>query len=203
MPETFAGFRFLLAELHQFGLLLGRKDKALVLVLLLLLQFVDLALGLLLAFLQALDFALELLIGGGFHRLHFLERPVLRRATAHADQVAVPGQLLDSVLGEVQVAVERLGKIAEGRLNLAQREIVVDHIRVADQDHRVVVRGFLEPIRRLFFFLFLIRFFVRVLVLLLFFRRAVGESRLEFPGQPDRQRVSGAGGLELLHDVLP
>ena len=68
--QFLADLRLLLAEIVELGLLLRRQDEALVLVLLLLLQFAQLLLGFVQALLQLLDFRLA---AGLRRRLHLLD----------------------------------------------------------------------------------------------------------------------------------
>ena len=103
--QFLAGLGLLLAEIVQLGLLLGRKDKALVFVLLLLLQFAQALLGVLQALLQLVNLGLPARLGLGLHLLDPREGPGQRGAAAHADEVAVAGHLLDQVLRQVQIGV--------------------------------------------------------------------------------------------------
>ena len=130
------------------------------------------------------------------------------RPAAHRDQVVVAGQLLDGVLGKVQVAVHGLGQIAERRLDLPQGHVIEQHVGVANEDHGSVLGAFLEGIIRLFLRRFLLRLagsFLLVLVLLVLilfvFGLAAREGGLEFAGQADREPVGRAGRFEFLQNV--
>jgi len=65
-------------------------------------------------------------------------------AAPHPDQVVIAGEQFDGILRKIQVAVHRHREIAERRLHLSQRKLVVQHIDVSDQDDGVVGPGFLQ-----------------------------------------------------------
>ena len=149
---------------------------------------------------QFLDLAAIRFLGLFLHPFHHRERPVQRGAAAHADEVAVPRQLLDHALRETQVAV-RLDddSLSEQVLHLDAHGIK-NHVAVANQDHHAVRGRFLERIVRLG--LGLLFPFLLVSVVLLFGRLVarfpVGEGGFEFTGQTDGQGVFFVGRLEIL-----
>ena len=78
---------------------------------------------------------------------------VARSPAADGDEIVVSGELLDHALGETQVAVQRHDHALPDRLNLPDRERILNHVGVADEHDRVCLRRFFQAwFGRRFFF---------------------------------------------------
>src|SRR5262249_18992485 len=130
----------------DFGLLFGRQEKALLALFLRALQFVELLLGFLQGGFEFLDFALITFLGLGLHFFDAGERLADIGAAANRGQVVVAAHLLDEILGEIQIVIQGLRDHPEDAVHLADRKLVIQHIRVAKQHDRIIGLGFLERI---------------------------------------------------------
>ena len=119
-----------------------RNDEALALVLFAL-EFVELALRVLEAFLEFLDLGAVVFLGLGLHLADDGEGAVQGGAAAGADQIAVAGELLNEVLQQREIAIEgHDDALAEHFLN-PHADLVEQHVGVGDEDHGGVA-GFLQ-----------------------------------------------------------
>ncbi len=187
------GHRFLIVL--QFFLLFGREDELLLVAGFAGLQFTDFAFGFGLRSLQRLEFVLPFFAGFGLHVLQAGEGAVEAGPAAQADEIIVPGQLLDEALHQVQIAVHGPHQpIAQEILHL-HANLVTEQVAVAHQNDDAVRLGFLQ-----------LRFVGLVVGFVLFvlggLGRAVGEGGFEFASQSHRQSVVDVGRLEVLDDLL-
>ena len=147
------------------------------------LQLVDFRLDLLDVLFKLLDLLLEAFVRLQFHITDTLERAVRAATRTDAEQHAVAAHVFDQILRERQIVVQWLDENLPHELLPFNADRIVQHVGIADEHDRALLRGFLQPAA--------FRRFGRLRCFFAFFRGrrriAVGIRRLELARQLDGQ----------------